>query len=326
MTQPIRVIVVGVGRWGRHLARAFHERGALAAVVDPDPIARDAAAAPYDVPAFDDLDRAHAEVADATAVAIATPAATHGTVALHALDLGHDVFVEKPLALSMERARCIVTEAERRGCVLMVGHILLYHPAIEALVGLVRAGDLGEIRYVYSNRLNLGRVRQEENILWSFAPHDIAVILHLLDESPTTVEATGGSWLQPDIVDVTVTHLDFASGAKAHVFVSWLHPEKEQRLVVVGSRKMAKFDDVSATAKLVVSDVGVDVDADGIAAERKGSRSIIDIANDEPLGRECDHFLARCRDRATPLTGGAHGLRVLEVLAAAERSLGSPRS
>ena len=316
------VVVFGAGRWGSNLIRSFHRLGHLAAVIDTDDERRRAASVQFGVPCFSDLGDIPGPLASRIdAAAIATPAASHRLVAMRCLDRGLDLFVEKPLALSLEDAEQMLAEARRRERVLMTGHILLYHPAIVALKGLLLEGELGDIRYIYSNRLNLGRVRREENILWSFAPHDIAVILHLVGSRPSEVLASGGSWLQSGIVDVTVTHLGFPGGEQAHVFVSWLHPHKEQKLVVVGSEKMAVFDDLSETEKLTVHDAGVDFSADGAPSERHGEKRVIELANEEPLIAECRHFIARCRDRRRPLTDGEHGLEVLRVLARAEVSL-----
>jgi UDP-2-acetamido-3-amino-2,3-dideoxy-glucuronate N-acetyltransferase len=319
-----RVAVIGGGRWGRHLVRVFHALGCLAGVVDQDRDTARALGERFACPAFDDLDGLLAATR-VTAAAIATPAETHTHVALRCLDRGLDIFVEKPVALCVEDAELIATQADRAERVLMIGHLLLYHPAIAALKALIDDGELGDIRYVYSNRLNLGRVRREENILWSFAPHDVAVILHLLGDYPETVSAVGGSWLQPGIADVTVTHLAFKDGRRAHVFVSWLHPYKEQKLVVVGTKKMAVFDDLEPREKLVVLDAGVDMQADGRPAERQGVRVAVPISPVEPLLLEAEHFIACCRERSRPLSDGRHGVDVLRVLAAAEAALSAAR-
>ncbi len=322
--RDIGVVVHGAGRWGRNHLRCLSALGALRAVVDPDPKRRAEARERFEVPAFaSDLELDEAGL-DLQAAVIATPAETHTHVALRALERGLDLLVEKPLALSVEDAEFLVAEAARRDRLLMTGHILLYHPAVQALKTLIDCGELGDIRYLYSNRLNLGRVRREENILWSFAPHDIAVILHLVGSRPVTVQATGGHWLQHGVADVTMTHLGFPGGEQAHVFVSWLHPFKEQKLVVVGSEKMAVFDDLRSEARLVVIDSGVDLAPDGRPFERKGEERTISIPATEPLMVECRHFLDRCRDRRPALTDGEHGLEVLRILAAAELQLPRP--
>jgi predicted dehydrogenase len=253
-------------------------------------------------------------------VVIATPAETHNRVALAAIEAGKDVLVEKPLTLDVAEGERLVAEAQARGRILMVGHLLEYHPAVLRLRELISSGDLGELRYVYSNRLNLGKVRREENILWSFAPHDIAIMLRLVGAMPREVCATGGAYLQAKIADVTVTSLEFESGVRGHIFVSWLHPYKEQRLVVVGSRRMAVFDDVRSSGKLMIYDQGVEfVDGEPIARTSDGVAE--PLADAEPLRRQSEAFLECIRTRSKPLTDGESGLRVLRVLHAAERSL-----
>jgi len=251
-------------------------------------------------------------------VVIATSAETHYELARQALEAGKDVLCEKPLALTYEQRAELVRLAERGGRILMVGHVLEYHPGVVRLLELVRAGELGKVRYIYSNRLSLGKVRREENILWSFAPHDIAIILRLMGSMPFQVVACGGSYIQPNIPDVTVTNLLFDNGVRAHIFVSWLHPFKEQRLVIIGSRKMASFDDVAK--KLIVYDQHVDV-RNGEPIPIKGDGLEVPYSPDEPLRLECQAFLSAITTRQPPLTDGASGLRVLKVLQAAQRSL-----
>jgi predicted dehydrogenase len=240
-----RLAVIGCGPWGLNIVRCVSTLGALKAFVDPSAQARNAARAiaPHALA----LERAEEVLADPgiDAVLIATPADTHYKLASLALAAGKHVFVEKPLTLQVPEARALVAQARAQDRTLMVGHLLEYHPAIVKLHELVRDGVLGKIRYIVSHRLNLGKIRTEENALWSFAPHDIAVILRLVGRMPVEVVTTGGSYVQPNIADVTVTQLHFENGVRSHVFVSWLHPFKEQKLVVIGSRKMATFDDVS---------------------------------------------------------------------------------
>lgn len=251
-------------------------------------------------------------------IVIATPAVTHYELTKQALEAGKDVFVEKPLALTFEQGAELVRIAARGGNVLMVGHVLEYHPAIKRLLDMVRAGELGRLRYISSNRLNLGKVRREENILWSFAPHDIAIILRLMESMPFQVSAYGGSYVQPNVADVTVTHLLFDNGVRAHIYVSWLHPFKEQRLVIVGSEKMASFDDV--TKELILYDQRVEIQ-EGQPVPIKGQGVAVGFVKDEPLSLECQAFLEAITTRRPPLTDGASGLRVLQVLQAAQRSL-----
>lgn len=312
-----RVAVVGCGYWGKNLVRNFNQLGALSLVADTTSIGQALAAkiAPS-IKIVDDL----GQVLNATvdAIVIATPAETHFSLVREALLAGKDVFVEKPLALAYEQGADLVRIADIQKRILMVGHVLEYHPAIVRLLELVREGELGKIHYIYSNRLSLGKVRREENILWSFAPHDIAIILRLVGSLPFQVVACGGSYVQPNIADVTVTNLLFDNGVRAHIYVSWLHPFKEQRLVVIGSRKMASFDDVAK--KLVLYDQRVEV-KEGQPLPVKGEGESVTFASDEPLGLECQAFLKAVRTRHPPLTDGCSGLRVLKVLQAAQRSL-----
>jgi predicted dehydrogenase len=317
MTTPA-IAVLGCGTWGRNLVRNFRELGALAAVADPSAPARELAGriAPG-VRIFESIEAVIAD-RDIKGVVVATPAETHTAVCSEALAAGKDVMCEKPLALRYEDARRVAHQAEAAGRILMVGHILEYHPAVLKLRALVAEGELGKIRYVYSNRLNLGKVRREENILWSFAPHDIAVILRLVGGMPFQVSAAGGAYIQPNIADVTVTQLLFDNGVAAHIFVSWLNPFKEQKLVVVGSRRMATLDDVKH--ELVVHDQRVDL-KEGEPVPVKGDGMVVPFASDEPLRMECAAFLEAIRTRQPPLTNAASALAVLEVLQAAQQSL-----
>lgn len=309
------VIVVGCGYWGQNLVRNFAELGALAAVCETRPEARDRAHAI--APGAKLLSDFEDALAEGSPIAIATPAETHYALAKRALQKGRDVFVEKPLALTFDEGKELVQLAAERERVLMVGHVLEYHPAMRRLLELVR-DELGEIYYVYSNRLSLGKVRREENILWSFAPHDVAAILRIVGGLPTEAAAVGGTYLQSGIADVTVTTMVFEGGVRAHIHVSWLHPYKEQRLVVIGSRKMASFDDV--VKRLEIYDRRVDI-ASGEPQLIRGAGQVVPYETTEPLRLECAAFLEAVKTRRPPLTDGESGLRVLQVLEAAQRSL-----
>ena len=243
------------------------------------------------------------------AVALATPAVTHYEMARAALEAGKDVFVEKPLAIEVRQGEELVRLAAEKDRILMVGHILRYHPAVVTLRELIREGRLGKINYLYSNRLNIGKIRTEENILWSFAPHDISVMLSLLNEFPTRVSCEGGAYLSRNICDVTLSHFEFASGVQAHIFVSWLHPFKEQRLVVVGSEKMAVFDDM-AEHKLVLYPHKVEW-KNRLPEAVKANGEAVDLDKLEPLKAECQHFLDCVAARTAPVSDGEEGLRVL---------------
>ena len=317
----LRIVLIGYGYWGKNIARTLHEAGHLGGICEPDRSRRAGAGALYlGVPLYASMDEV---VADPTvdAVAIGTFARTHAALTIQALEAGLDVFVEKPLALTYADGERMVDTADRLGRILMVGHLLEYHPAVLALERLVRGGEIGRLQYVYSNRLNLGRFRREENALWSFAPHDIAVLLRLADAFPIEVAATGGAYLQPNVADVTVSNLLFNGGLRAHVFVSWLHPFKEQKLVVVGSEKMAVFDDRAPDGeKLLLYDQGATW-VDNVPVPRSGDAVAVPCDGEQPLRVELDHFVDAVQTRVPPPTDGRSGLRVLQVLEAAQRSL-----
>lgn len=315
-----RIAVVGSGHWGKNLVRNFRELGVLTHVCDVqmsrlEVIKQDF---PEVVVCSDYSELLKNERIDA--VAIASTAEQHAWMVKAALLAGKDVFVEKPLALRFSDGEQIVSLGRRMDKILMIGHLLEYHPAILKLRKMIDGGDLGKVQYIYSNRLNLGRVRREENILWSFAPHDIAVILRLIGDLPFEVTATGGAYLQPNIADITVTNLLFDNGVRAHIFVSWLHPYKEHKLVVVGSKKMACFNDVNENDKLLLFDQGIDW-VNGEPTARMGLGTRVEFDTSEPLRIECQHFLDCLHTRQQPLTNGVSGLRVLQVLQAAQRSL-----
>jgi predicted dehydrogenase len=312
------IAVVGCGYWGKNLVRNFAQLGALRSICDVNSDALQAQAQRYpDAHPTSDF-QAVLHERDIHAIVIATPAESHYAHARDALLHGKDVLVEKPLALTYEEGAELVALAEQHQRILMVGHVLEYHPAIVKLIDLVHSGALGKIRYIYSNRLSLGKIRREENILWSFAPHDIAVILHLMGSMPFQVVACGGNYIQPNIADVTVTCLLFDNGVRAHIHVSWLHPFKEQRLIVIGSEKMASFDDVAKS--LLLYDQRVEIQ-EGQPVPIKGNGEPIAFPNDEPLRQECQAFLDAIATRTPPVTDGESGLRVLKVLQAAQRSL-----
>jgi predicted dehydrogenase len=311
------IAVIGCGYWGKNLVRNFYELNVLQMVCDATVSGRKLAQelAPHAEIVADYQTVLRSAV---MAVAIATPAETHYALGAQALRSDKDVFVEKPLALTYEQGRELVQLARQHKRILLVGHVLEYHPAIDRLRQLIENGVLGKIHYIYSNRLSLGKIRREENILWSFAPHDVAVILRLIGNLPFQVIACGGSYIQPNIADMTITNLLFDNGVRAHIHVSWLHPFKEQRLVIVGSRKMASFDDVAK--KLVLYDQRVEV-KEGEPLPIKGEGEVVKFSNNEPLRLECQAFVEAIVSRKQPLTDGESGLRVLKVLQAAQRSL-----
>ncbi len=308
-----------MGYWGKNLVRNFHELGVLAAVCDSDPAVEGSLRQQYGAVRYCASYAALLADPAITAVALATPAISHFEMARAAMKAGKDVFVEKPLAIEVVQGQELVRLAERERRVLMVGHILRFHPAVLRLQEMIRAGALGDIRYLYSNRLNIGKIRSEENILWSFAPHDISVILALLNEFPSRVVCQGGAHLNRHVYDVTLSQFEFPSGVQAHIFVSWLHPIKEQRLVLVGSEQMAVFDD-TAQDKLMLYPHKVEW-RNRVPTAIKANGQAVALEPKEPLREECCHFLKCLATRQSPVTNGEEGLRVLGVLDACQRSL-----
>jgi UDP-2-acetamido-3-amino-2,3-dideoxy-glucuronate N-acetyltransferase len=315
------VAVIGGGYWGKNLVRNFNSLHSLKLVCDKDETILSNYKNQYkgietcfalaDVLSNDDI----------RGVVIATPAETHFNIARESLFAGKHVFVEKPLVLRSEEGQELIDLARERRRVLMVGYLLQYHPVFQRLKELAHSGELGRIDYIYSHRLNLGKIRREENILWSFAPHDISMILALAEEEPETLITTGGNYLHRKIADVTTTHLNFSSGLQAHIFVSWLHPFKEQKLVVVGERRMAVFDDTRPWEdKLLLYPHQINWKKN-LPVPTKAKSERVDIPQEEPLRQECRHFLDCITTGAQPITDGYEGLKVLKVLNASQASL-----
>lgn len=316
------IAVIGSGYWGKNLVRNFNELGVLHTICDSNHSTLSTFEEKYPEA---EVQRSFQHVLQnpaIDAVVIATPAETHFEMAKMTLLANKHVFVEKPLALFANEAEELQQLSRRQNLKLMVGHILLYHPAIIKLKEIINSGELGKINYIYSNRLNLGKIRSEENILWSFAPHDISAILFLLEEIPCQVIAQGGNYLNQEITDVTMTMLSFKSGVKGHIFVSWLHPDKEQKLIIVGDKKMAVFDDTVTQGKLQIHDKGVDW-INRQPVPRKNGITFVPIDNSEPLKAECEHFLSCIESDTTPKTDGINGIKVLKILNACQDSLKS---
>lgn len=323
MSASKHIAVIGAGYWGKNLVRNFHQLGALRMVCDTRPEAVSSFMAQYPgtigAQSFSEV-LADSEV---RGLALATPAVSHALLARETLLAGKDVYVEKPLCLSEEEGAELIALAEQQSRILMVGHLLWYHPAVLKLKELIDTGGLGRIQYIYSNRLNLGKLRREENVLWSFAPHDISVILGLLGEMPESIQAQGGNYLHRKIADTTVSLLNFASGVRAHIFVSWLHPFKEQKLVVVGDKKMAVFDDTAPWPdKLLLYPHSVEW-AGNIPVARKAEADRVALTEGEPLRAECQAFLDAIARRKPPYTDGKEGLNVLKVLNRCQQALES---
>jgi predicted dehydrogenase len=328
LSERIGIAVVGTGDWGANLVRNFANLPGtrLVSVCDADPKRLAKTAEQY--PGV----RAVGNVADVAqdsevqGVVVAASAVSHYSLAKALLEAGKDVYVEKPLTLEVTHAEELCRLAKSKGRILMVGHLLLYHPGVQYMKKQVTEGQLGDLLYIYCQRVNLGKVRKDENALWSFAPHDLSVILHLMDQEPVDVAARGSAFLQPGIEDVVFVDLRFASGQMAHVHVSWLDPHKLRKFTVVGSQKMLVFDDMEASEKIRVYDKGVDragqvVSYGDALTVRSGDILIPKISLQEPLRVECLHFVECVRERKQPLTDGLGGLRVVKVLDAAQRSL-----
>ena len=315
------IAIVGSGYWGKNLVRNYAELGVLKTVCDANAQALTELEKQFPGIRVTGNFNEILEDNEIKGVVIAVPAAMHFTLAREALLSGKDVFVEKPLALDLNNARELHELAEKESRILMVGHLLQYHPCFMKLKGLIKEGALGRIDYIYSTRLNFGKIRREEDIMWSFAPHDISMILSLANEAPEAVIATGGYYLHKKIADVTTTHLEFASGLRAHVFVSWLHPFKEQKLVAVGEKGMAVFNDTLPWSdKLLLYPHNVKWE-NGIPIPDKKEAVIIEVENSEPLKNECAHFISCIETRSRPLTDGIEGIEVLRILKAGQLSL-----
>lgn len=316
------ITVVGCGYWGKNLVRNFAELGVLHTICDANlKLLRSLRTSYPDVNTETEFLRV-LENEEIKGVVIAAPAVLHYSMAKKALQANKDVFVEKPLALEIEQGEELVALAEKHRKILLVGHLLEYHPGVSKLKELVDGGELGRIEYIYSNRLNLGKFRTEENILWSFAPHDISIILLVLGEMPREISAHGGYYLNQDIADVTLTTLGFNNGIRAHIFVSWLHPYKEQKLVVVGDKKMALFDDTNPEDKLLLYSHEIEWIGRKPVPRQKQPEPV-KIPSEEPLRIECQDFINCIQTRKQPKVDGHKGLQVLQVLSYCQKSLES---
>lgn len=327
--RPLRVAVAGLGYWGPNLARNFAALpgSELAWCCDASDAMRTRFAPTFPTARFTgDLDEV---LADDTldAVALATPVPTHAALAQRVLAAGKHCFVEKPMAQSVEDAEAVVAAANAAGRVLMVGHLLEYHPGVIKLKELIDGGDLGRVLYVYGNRLNLGKLRADENALWSLGAHDVSVLLRLAGEEPYEVQARGESYMREGVEDVVFCFLRFPSGLAAHLHLSWLDPHKERRFTVVGEQRMATFDDMALEGKITVYDKGFDEHAQsyGEYITRSGDIWSPRLSNEEPLRTECTHFVDAIRSGGTPISDGESGLRVVRVLEALQQSLDESR-
>lgn len=319
VTMGKNIAVIGSGYWGKNLVRNFYELGNLKTVCDLNEDVLNDFKKKY--PEIDTTNSFSDVLSDSEieGVVISTPAALHYHMVKEVLNAEKDVFVEKPLALNVNEGKELLKISKDKKKILMVGHILQYHPAVLKLQKMIKEGVLGKIQYIYSNRLNFGKFRTEENILWSFAPHDISVILMILNEMPISLSSHAGTYLNKSVPDVTFTTMDFTDEVKAHIFVSWLHPYKEQKLVVVGSKKMAVFNDVT-DEKLFLYPHEIEW-IERVPVPQMKDAVVVEFEMNEPLKEECKHFLECIKSRKNPKTDGKEGLGVLEVLQASQESL-----
>jgi predicted dehydrogenase len=325
----IRVGVVGLGYWGPNLARNFDDLPGveLAWCCDAREERRERFAAVHRSTRFTaDLDELLGDEA-LDAIVLATPVPSHAELAQRVLAAGKHCFVEKPLAQSAADAQLAIDAAKQAGRVLMVGHLLEYHPGVRLLKEALDSGELGEARYIYSNRLNLGQLRADENALWSLGAHDVSVVLALAGEEPSELFARGECYMQEGIEDVVFGFMRFPSGLAAHLHLSWLDPHKERRFTVVGSKRMATFDDMELERKVTIYDKGFDekTDSYGEYITRAGEIRSPRVPNAEPLRLECEHFVECIREKRTPLSDGESGLRVVRILEGMQRELDASR-
>jgi predicted dehydrogenase len=309
-----KVVVVGAGNWGKNLIRNFHALGALAGVADASELLREGVAQAYpDISIYRDFSEA---LATPHALVIATPAPTHYRLAKHALEAGKDIFVEKPFTLATREATELAEYADEHEQILMVGHLLLYQPAITWMRNYLRSGEAGSVLHVHTQRTKLGKVRREENVWWSFAPHDVSVVLELLGQ-PTLkrVQAHGHAMLQAGIEDNVHVDLTFETGQTAHLHSSWYWPLNERRTTVITERKMLVYNEVEQT--VTVHDKGIDTDLNN----RDEGSFMADVTDAEPLRLECQHFLECLETRSRPRSDGWNGVAVVEVLQRAQEAL-----
>ena len=327
MTSPLRIGFAGYGYWGPNILRNLDRlsEATVVAACDASPVNRAKLEAAYPHIATSDSLDAMLAAHELDAVVVATSAPTHAELAARVLEAGLHCFVEKPLTLASADAERLVTLASANDRVLMVGHLMVYHAAIDWIADYIASGELGDVRYLYFQRLNLGKVRADENAFWSLAPHDVSVALHLLGETPDSVSASGADYLRNDVHDVVFANLHFPSGKMVNIHVSWLDPHKVRRMTVVGSKKMLVFNDMEATDKIWIYDKGVEP-ADAMAygedlTLRFGDITVPYLKMTEPLATEMRHFVECCSTGATPRSSGVDGLRVVQVLEATDASL-----
>jgi len=312
------IAVVGCGHWGKNLVRNFAELGVLCTVSDPNVELAQKYAAQYCA-----KNESFSEVINdknIKGVVLAVPVPLHASMAIDALNAGKHVFVEKPLAMNQAEAELMIASSQKNNVHIMVGHLLQYHPIFVAARKMVKLEEIGDLQYIYSNRLSYGKLRSEEDVIWSFAPHDISMILSLVGQEPNLVKTKSTNIVQKDIADIATLHMEFSSGLKAHISVSWLHPYKEQKLVVIGETGMIVFDDTKSwEEKLAIYRHNVDL-SNNFPSLEKADVEYVSVPQSEPLKNECQYFVDLIGERVAPRTDGPEGMRVLKVLTAATLS------
>mgnify|MGYP001272441644 CR=1 FL=1 len=312
------IAVVGCGHWGKNLVRNFAELGVLCSVSDPNVDLAQKYADQYGA-----KNESFSEVINdenIKGVVLAVPVPLHASLAIAALNAGKHVFVEKPLAMNQGEAELMIASSQKNNVHIMVGHLLQYHPVFVAARKMVESGGIGDLQYVYSNRLSYGKLRSEEDVIWSFAPHDISMILSLVGQEPILVKTESANIVQADVADVATLHLEFSSGLKAHISVSWLHPYKEQKLVVIGGTGMIVFDDTKSwEEKLALYRHTVNL-TNNLPSLEKADVEYVSVPQSEPLKNECQYFVDLISERVAPRTDGSEGMRVLKVLTALSSS------
>ncbi|MEO0293047.1 MAG: Gfo/Idh/MocA family oxidoreductase [candidate division WOR-3 bacterium] len=325
----MKIGIIGVGNWGSNLVRNFVRILGIenVAICDSDRNKLSKITSEFiGIKSFL-LAKEIISKEEIDSIAIATPTETHYKIAKEALLKGKNVLVEKPIALQLEEAEELIEIAKKKGLILMVDHLLIYHPAISRIKEIIKNGELGKIYYLYSERLNLGVIRSKENVLWSLGPHDISIFLYLLEDFPSKIEAFGSIYLQEKqkIEDTVFLHLKFPSGANAHSHLSWLNPNKTRKLTIVGSKKMVVFDDMELRNKLTIFDKGIEWTEKGGVGVRYGDIYIPSIPLYEPLNAVCEDFIDCIKNKKKPKSDGESGLRVLKILKEAQKSLEEKR-
>jgi UDP-2-acetamido-3-amino-2,3-dideoxy-glucuronate N-acetyltransferase len=312
------IAVVGCGYWGKNLVRNFSELEVLSSICDPDTEIANKYASQYNVKNSSFIEIIND--VNIKGVVLAVPAPLHASMAIEAMNKGKHVFVEKPLAMNVTEAELMITTAKKNGVKLMVGHLLQHHPIFKTIRKIVNADEIGELNYIYSNRLSFGKIRTKEDIIWSFAPHDISMILSLAGQDPEFIITKSTSIIQKNIADTATIHMEFKSGLKSHISVSWLHPYKEHKLVVSGKSAILVFDDTKPwNEKLAIYPYEV-VSSKGIINLKKSDVKYLEVPEEEPLKNECQDFIDVVEKNIKPMTDGDEGLRVVKVLSAASKS------